>query len=466
MPTIDDLSRVSKLLVDRDGMSPAEASDHLARHHIALVCGPEIACSSTLQAAVLTAASVGSRCFHGTVTLHVPESTKPLGLHLSWPTAKSLEKAVIEVAPGAVLDSQEISGDAWPVIFGTRPDCPKGLQMTFDGWAVGVAPVDQKLRLRERDFCVLAGVAGGALAIAELFFQCTGVAVDATYRASGLSLWRPDLSWDDPMAVGVPIEFLPAEFWLLGLGHLGQAYLWCLGMLPFSEPSAINLLLNDYDAVVAANRDTGILTGSNDLHRFKTRLAADWLEARGFRPRLVERPFDRGTTRCLGDPIADPGLALCGFDRRGPRDILDDCGFDKVIECGLGGRADNFDAMDLHVLPHPTKHSSALWPIKSEGNDQERIEQLVKNNPVYRQIAQRQHCGHVELAGLAVAVPFVGAVAGSLVIAESVRMFNGGERYASINLQLSAPKARKAVQVEGGYAAGSIPRVAFQPVFG
>ena len=38
--------------------------------------------------------------------------------------------------------------------------------------------------------------------------------------------------------------FLPSRLWLIGLGHLGQTYMWGLGLLPYSNPEVTPLFLD------------------------------------------------------------------------------------------------------------------------------------------------------------------------------------------------------------------------------
>src|SRR5262249_42831591 len=62
-------------------------------------------------------------------------------------------------------------------------------------------------------------------------------------------------------------------------------------LLVYANPAKVNLILKDFDSVVRANIDTGMLSLQRHIGDFKTRVAAGWLEGRGFRPRLVERAF-------------------------------------------------------------------------------------------------------------------------------------------------------------------------------
>ena len=55
-------------------------------------------------------------------------------------------------------------------------------------------------------------------------------------------------------ALGMQVEFLPREFWALGLGHLGNAYLWSLATLPYPQSRRdVEIFLNDFDRVEPEN---------------------------------------------------------------------------------------------------------------------------------------------------------------------------------------------------------------------
>ena len=451
--TPDTFSRVQKLLVDRDGVDPATVRELLRSRTVTLVCGAEVGSSPTFQAAVLTAANVAGRCFPGTVRLDLVGGDLPLCIPC--PHASTLAQAVRTVAPPDADAGK--AGDV-QIVFGTRPECRTGLRVTFQGWSAVVAPLKWGLRLPEVHHCALAGVVGGALAVGEVFLDLVGVSVEASRRVIGLSLWRPDLRWDHSQSVGVPVEYLPGEFWSLGVGHLGQAYLWCLGLLPYSDPSEVEVILNDFDKVVPANLDTGLLTKLSDVKELKTRIACAWLRGLGFRPRLVERAFDKGTVRQREEPV----LALCGFDGRGPRHLLDAAGFDRVIECGLGGSAADFDVLDFHTLGNPTTPAAELWPETSDPPNRGHSEATVLDNAYYRSVRDRLGCGHMQLAGVSVAVPFMGAIAGGFVVAEAIRMLHEGVRCRRLRFQLRSPCDVIAEIIQTGYQGRQAPRFRFQ----
>ena len=275
---VGSLNRIEKLLIDRDNLTLQEAADRLCSFHVILACGPEVAHSATFQAAVLTAANIASHCFPGRVRVHA-DCDAPLLIR--WSRGSTFAEALIEVAGEHVLDpTKEGWESARCVTIGSTKTLRSGVQLSFDGWTCVVSPSARPVRLGEREACLLAGVAGGALAISELFLGNFGCVYEAGARAVGLSLWRPDLSWEDEAAWGVdsPLRYLPEEAWLLGLGHLGQANAWALGLLPFSSPERVDVVLQDFDRVVSANLDTGLVTYNGDEKQLKSRVVNRFLE--------------------------------------------------------------------------------------------------------------------------------------------------------------------------------------------
>jgi hypothetical protein len=67
-----ELSRISKMLIDRDQASAEAALARRQECGVTLCCGDDVASSYTLQLAVLTAASIASRCFPGAVRIAEP----------------------------------------------------------------------------------------------------------------------------------------------------------------------------------------------------------------------------------------------------------------------------------------------------------------------------------------------------------------------------------------------------------
>jgi hypothetical protein len=164
---------------------------------------------------------------------------------------------------------------------------------------------------------------------------------------------------------------------------------------------------------------------------------------------LIERYFD-SSFLCRDD---EPKLAFCGFDSNPARRDLGSARFLSVMESGLGGTKDNFDTISFHRLPNP-RPPEELWPDLSAeeiAKQKEHRDRVARENPAYSSIDDNV-CGRAELAGKSVAVPFVGAVAATLVVAEAIRILHGGPACTDIKLTLSDPSMRF-VSVTNNYSA-------------
>ena len=434
----DELHRHLKLALDTGEVGSLEEAQRLFdSYRIGIVAGDSVAQSPTMQAAVLTAVNTGRRSFLGGVsvegTLHVP-------LLVTWGRCRTLAEAVEDL--GGVIDDCApgvprivVGGKSMP-----STDAEFAVRATFDGWCGGVAPLDQGLQLPERQECIPAGVLAGALGVSEAFQFVRGDSALAGRRDVGLSLWQPDkaINWLDAGELGPKLERLPASAWIIGLGHLGQAFLWTLGLLPYVFPEKVSLVLQDSDELVEANDSTSLLTTPALLGVKKTRAMAAWCELRGFRTSIVERKF-AGDFMVAGD---EPRVALCGVDNALARADLEDVGFDRVIEAGLGAGTQEYLAFQTHTFPagRTAKHR---WGTEGHRPDAD----AVAGNPAYRALAQDgvDDCGIITLAGRTVGASFVGAVTAAVAIAELIRLGLGGPRYELVDGSLSSLDLRQAV---------------------
>jgi hypothetical protein len=453
MITRDTLSRISKVWID-NGTSLGDADQRRRCLRVLLVPGSEIVGSRTLQAAFITAAAVASRCFPDSVVAANAETlarTKsPFRLELS--LRDELSALGVSTTRDLKLSERQ------RLLFGSAPAEEGDLQVTFDGWVAAVGPSESAFRLPERERTPLSGVLAGAQAVAELFFRVARIHPEAGTRVVARSLWRPDLDSKDPDAQGPQPEQLPSEYWISGLGHLGQAFCWVIGLLPFESRPEVKIVLNDFDVVVEANVETGLLTRVSDVGRLKTRVVAGWLEERRFATRLIERAFDEHMKRQQDEPH----LALFGFDGTGPRWAIESPGFGHVIDCGVGGTADNFDTIATFTFPHPSLSAASVWKEEGSGDRFDRARRLAQGNAFYREHARQHRCGELELAGTSVAVPFVGAAAASFALAEAARATNGGVRVGSGLIRLASTSNDAFRLVPSGYDATNAPMIRVQ----
>ena len=419
----DSLHRLVKLAMDTgEAESLEEAEKLFMTYRLGVSVGDDVGHSQTLQAALLTIVNSARRCLLGGIEV---EGAAGMNLMVPVPPYRSLEEAVAGLG-GRVVRS--IGPDVPLVAVGNaQPTIGRrfAIRVTFEGWSAGILPLDHDdIRLGESREFAPAGVLAGAAAVAEAFQFLRGNQPIAGRRSVGLSLWRPEMSWRDGAASGPVIDRLPSALWLIGLGNLGQAYLWTLGMLPYAVPGEVQLVLQDHDFLALSNDSTSLLTCPELIGLRKARAMASWAEQRGFKTAIIERKFKSGF-RTHDD---EPSLALCGVDNEPARSALEDVGFAKVIEAGLGGGTDDFLGFRTHVFPGGRRAKDVWKPVETN-----RVART--DRPAYEKLAASglDQCGLTQLAGRTVGAPFVGAMAAAIVIGEALRVVNGAHGYDLID---------------------------------
>ena len=346
--TEDTLDRLAKAIMLKHSVGYAEALAILSTFRLNLVCDGRIAQSSALQAALLTAVNTGKRAFHGGVFVSMPPDVPCL---LNWPGGKTLNQ-VVQSLGGSFVGLQD-SPFTQTLYFGCAENpVEDGLVVICSGWRGGIVPIGLSYDLPSPNDFALGGILAGALGVARGFLRVSGLSSRAVDVPQGISLWRSDLPWMSAEADGPALELLPKNLWILGLGHLGQAYLWSFALLPYVTPDEVQFVLQDFDRAVKGNYASGLLCEEYNVGKHKTRICADWLEERNFRTTITERAFDSHTKRTGNEPF----VACCGFDSGESRRHLEEVGFDLIVECALGADTARFDRIILHTFPNASRH--------------------------------------------------------------------------------------------------------------
>lgn len=424
-----DLSRIDKLLLDRDAMPPQQSRALRGASVPSVTVGDDCAISEALQVALLTTVNLAHKSFSAAVPVRASACVWDAACKTALSAKSTLGEALQEI--GAVREVSE-QGQSLRLLIGDVQGASRALRVTFDGWRVGVGPAALMARMKERPFCMLAPLAAAAIAVGEAFSAWANISVEATRKSIVFSLWRPDLDFGLEEALGEPVAEFPRRVEFFGLGHLGQAYVWAMTALPFEDKGALLPYLCDDDVIELPNLETGSLLQSENLPGRKTRVVADWLRQRGFDSRLVERFIDDKYRRCSSEPT----VALSGFDNNEARQWLSRAGFTEIFDSGLGGEASNFDSIAVRMWPHP-QSADTLWPLEDHAVREARAARQKRrtgSNPAYGDIAADE-CGKLLVADKAVAVPFVGAVAAAFVLAEVLRRTNGGPVFSDCRVR-------------------------------
>ncbi len=425
------LARLAKILVDSEGIGFPEAEARLRALTLEIVVG-EDAASVAAHAAVLTAASVGHRSFVGGVRV-VGHGDRPLNSALPL-KSRTLADAAREV--GAL----GFEGPASRHVFvGNSPS--QGVWEVAawcDGWRAGVCKVESA---RWGDSTnPLTGIAAGALAVGAAFQAARGIEPDWTAE---VDLW-PAAGGEVPAFAEV---FLPGALWLIGLGNLGQAFLWTLGALPYQDAPDVELVLVDRDRISEENWATSVLVHEEVYGALKTKTGEAWCEAKGFKVRRVDRrimPGDR-----LDDH--DPRIALSGVDNEGARRLMANIGFECIVDAGLGRKAADFDRYRVTVFDADYRIDAHFTPTATDVQDNDHAppggQDIVPETEAYRALeAEIGRCGAAEIAGASVAAPYVSAVVAAIVIARTISLFSGCGGVRSEVGKIRAIKSRRLVE--------------------
>ncbi len=352
----ESLHRLVKQALDSGAASSvAEAEAMFNGYRLAFAIDPNDAHDPLHQAALLTGVALARRVFLGGVTV-AGDLAVPLAVSL--PFGATLHESVVALGglPAAIPPNTPI------VNVGTKSkprEAEFHVRTAFSGWRGGILPVHSEITMASFGSSMpLAPMLSAALAVNEVFLAVSDKIGAAGRRAVGLSLWNPspELSWigtgnDEPA-----LRYLPSQLWLIGLGHLGQAFMWGLGLLPYPRPSDLTLVLQDVDRLTQSSMSTSILTDLTTIGLKKTRAMATWAERRGFSTIINERLFDASFRRQANEPA----VALCGIDNALGRRALDQVGFDFVVEAGLGRGYRDFRSLRLHTLPG-LRSATELW---------------------------------------------------------------------------------------------------------
>jgi hypothetical protein len=179
------------------------------------------------------------------------------------------------------------------------------------------------------------------------------------------------------------------------------------------------------------NEGTGLLTRSSDIGQRKTRIAAKWLDRPNWSTRLIER-------RHYGDmPVLDqdPTIVITSLDEPGARIKIANGQFEHLIDAGLGHGPVDFEAVQIRVLKKGVDPGKFWSPSETAKN----VDVLLEKIAYRTHEATSDQCGARAIADASVAVPFVGAAVGALVIAQAIRLASMQTTVQMMQMELGAP---------------------------
>lgn len=428
-------SRLRTLLMRTEDISIADADKKLDNSSLSIHVARGVLSTPAGEAALITAILLGARCFgnvlvSGDLDHEISAAKLPIGTSVS---------AVI-AAVGATVEREPSCRTVAIGIVETSTSGPPLVMAGWDGWLAFAAPGKSTRKLGDGSN-PLAGIAAAAMALGSAFMSELGDP-NAGRRIQEISLWAPGAAHAD--SAGPASYSLPHALWLIGLGNLGQAYLWCLSWLPYADPSKLHLTLQDFDKVSKENWGTSILVERGRYGMLKTRAAEDWALFKGFSVRRIDRPLDENLHR---NPT-DPRIALVGLDKIAARRALGVPGFKHIIDSGLGSTLRNFRDFRITVFGRgddPKAHFSGV-----KDRDRENLESVL-GLPSYKKLLEQSEdgkCGALILAGQPIVLPFISALTAALAVAQAIRLESGYEPCKAIVGRMDDMRSLRAIRPE------------------
>jgi len=418
----DDVSRVMMAL-DGTYPNPDEAYQALVAFNPVVIVDSEEASDPMVQMCLLTAVNLISRVKAdstnaklGTVNVCGVSNQH---LAFNFPKAKDCKLISAVKLLGGKLKQHKALKDEMKILVGNAKNpatAGSAIRCVFAGWRCGVLPSDSSQLQAEIPTLPITPLYSAALATSECYRKHFEGYKNLGKQPLGVSLWNIEagLNWISPSEDGPKLKFLPEDVLIAGLGHLGQAYVWALSMLPYPSGYCRTLRVLDVDEASNPNLSTSMLTFPCDLGRKKTRIVSRWAELFGFRTFHIE-----GRVPDDLRPSISNRLAICGFDNIAVRRTLALENPKMMLDGGLGGDSGNARAMTIRVIPSQIPTDS-VWREENNGDSPAKESKFSWD---YR------GCGHP--TGIP-AVPFSGVAASAILLSEILRRLHCGEKYAAI----------------------------------
>jgi hypothetical protein len=390
MDLIETLNRTMKLAMDEGRVgSVEEAKTLFESFRLRVHVSPGFSASPAAESAVLTLLNAAPKTFLGGVQLVGPLDER---CTRAWFAGKTLGEIAERFG---VATSPSDCGDAPIICIGEGAAQESGfwlgVNLLPDGFVLSPDIADSG----GQECPVEAGVAAAGAALHEAFQH--------TYHKAPLAGQR-EVYWKLP---GGRISTLSSSLWLIGLGHLGQAFLWTAA-LAGGERLPRTVRLTDYDIVSWSSLSTCLLVEARDVGRKKVDVVAERLETLGVR---VQRDYDR-LNLDAGVVRSEQAQVIVAVDNIALRRSLDRLLADRVLEAGIGDGADAFTRIQLHAFPGPRK-ARDVWV----GDDARAARAADLSERAYQTLLGKtgDQCGTALVAGISVATPFVGAFAGAVL---------------------------------------------------
>lgn len=417
-------NRAAFAIAEKHDLELDEACDQMTNAVIWLISDESIKTSFSKQLSYLTTINIAHRVFLGGVKCVLPSDTPNLlPIH-----SDSLNNLVIRF--GGLITDEDNRAEDVKVLFGVECFDDNCIEAVGNGWRGGINFYKQERVLLEetRSVVSLGPIVSASLACYYAFCKTFKILDNEIGVNTGISLWNLNSgeNWYKNENEGPQELNMPRNIWTLGLGHLGQAYLWTSGLMPFKEPIKSLFLLQDADIIDFENIGSQILCFENNFGKPKTRPCLEFLESLGFKTQIVEKPFIEGDSSQYW--MGDFPILLNGVDNIKTRKSISNEQLALFIDGATNGTLALFDSFTMKNIFKIEKNTNELW-----------LEEAIKDEKIlhkklYDKYEKSHKCG--QLTNIGISTPFVGLFGATIVISELFRSLNYGKSYSIITLQI------------------------------
>ena len=265
-------NRVAFAIAEKHDLELDVAFDQMTNAVIWLIADESIKTSYSKQLSYLTTTNIANRVFLGGVKCVLPTETPNL-----LPIRSDSLNILVKHYGGLITEKDCREVDV-KVLFGVECFDDNCIEAVGVGWRGGVNFYKQKRLVFEetRSIVSLGPIVAASIACYYAFCKTFKILDNEIELNTGISLWNLNSgeNWFKRENEGPHELNMPRNIWALGLGHLGQAYLWTLGLMPFKNPEKSLLLLQDADVI-----DTMIFQSPQDHFSIQQFQVRTFLEA-------------------------------------------------------------------------------------------------------------------------------------------------------------------------------------------
>lgn len=433
----DDFSRVM-IALDGTCKDPVDAHRAIVTFNPVIIVDPREANDPMVQMCLLTAVNLVSRVKADSTSAKLGAvnvcGVNSQNLAFNFPKTNGCKLINAVKFLGGTIKRREAIKDEMKILVGNAKNpvtSSDAIRCVFAGWRCGVLPSDSNQLQAKIPTIPIAPLYSAALATSECYRKHFEGYQNFGKQPSGISLWdlEAGLGWASLNKDEPELRFLPKDVLIAGLGHLGQAYVWALSILPYPSGHCGTLGILDVDEASKSNLSTSMLTFPCDVGRKKTRIVSGWAELFGFRTLHIEGRIPDDLT-----PNVSHRLTICGFDNIAVRRALESESPAMLLDGGLGRDSVTARRMTIKVIP-PRCHNASIWREESNGDSPARKPESSWNYG---------GCGYPPGTP---AVPFSGVAASTILLSEILRRLHSGKRYTVIRhslLQATSTRVAKA----------------------